>query len=253
MGIFTAITAFAVKAAKAVVTVAKTVWPVIQTYAPKVAKTVAHFAEKVATFIEEHRPAISLVSRAVSTVVSKVAEKLGLKKENVDPPEEMAMKAESEETENGVTREEFDSAEAYIQHLHDDVELTEEQHQRLENMEPEERLAYTITGSGIYLSGITEKTNISENAFTPDIMMDFHTIGLNAERVLQILEALRDAQIENGDVFSNYLHGGAVSAENREKIMTAMKAVARKMNPEYTEEELDRAARMLIKDMREKL
>ena len=60
-------------------------------------------------------------------VISKIAEALGLKDKEKDDPDELAMKVEKDDKKP----EDFDSTEAYIKHLHEDVELSKEEKEKL--------------------------------------------------------------------------------------------------------------------------
>ena len=226
--------------------------PAIGKVFPKLADTVVRCCDKVENFVEKHETTIEKVLDVVTPPIVKAAEDLGLKKQNVDPPEEMAMKAEAEGN-MGVTRAMFESAQEYIQHLHDEVELPAEARENFDQKEPEEQAAYRVVGNGIYIAGIAEKTQINEAAFEPGILMDFYKLELGTEQVLRILTALRDAGVNDGVIFSNYLHGGAVSAENQVKIRSAMVKLEKDENPDRSDEQLKAAADERIQTMRERL
>lgn len=251
MGIFSTIAAGVGK----IVSVAKTaihavkerIVPVIQKCIPKVAETVKRFSQKVTDFIEERKPAIEEkkvkienIVKKISNVVSTVAEAIGLKKPDVDQPEELAMKAEKEE-ENGVSRQTFDSAKTYIEHLQNDVQLTDAQKIELRDMEPEQKIGYVVTGTAIYVSGVAEVIQVRETIITPKLLDDFDSLKFNAQKVIQVIKALDAHRITDGDLFSDLLHGKAIAAEERQQLRGAL------------EELSDGNPNELLQDMRDQL
>ena len=67
----------------------------------------------------------------VASIVSKIAEALDVKEKDKDEPDELAMKAEKSDKKP----EDFDSTEAYIKHLQEEIELSDEEKEKLKNMD----------------------------------------------------------------------------------------------------------------------
>lgn len=91
--------------------------------------------------------------KEVTSLISSVAELLGLKDEN-DSSEELGLK--SEIADKGL--EDFDSREEYINYLKDDVELDEYDREKLNNESLKEK--YSAKGLDIEMGAINEKMGV---------------------------------------------------------------------------------------------
>lgn len=91
--------------------------------------------------------------KEVTSLISSVAELLGLKDEN-DSSEELGLK--SEIANKGL--EDFDSREEYINYLKDDVELDEYDREKLNNESLKEK--YSAKGLDIEMGAINEKMGV---------------------------------------------------------------------------------------------
>ena len=91
--------------------------------------------------------------KEVTSLISSVAELLGLKDEN-DRSEELGLK--SEIADKGL--EDFDSREEYINYLKDDVELDEYDREKLNNESLKEK--YSAKGLDIEMGAINEKMGV---------------------------------------------------------------------------------------------
>lgn len=184
-------------------------------------------------------------------VVSKVAEAIGLKKEKEDEPDELAMKAEYADKKP----EDFDSTEEYIHYLHDKVKLDIAQQQKLRNMTPEERAAYQLSGSYLYLKASEEKLGM-DGASTRDIkgvdpqfIMDAYKLGLSGEEMVTYIKSLQSQGMNNTKGMSDYLHNKADSIESARKVQNAIISAIKENNPSISEQGIDAK----LKEMRDQV
>lgn len=109
----------------------------------------------------------SLISGVVCGIIKGIAAILGIGKEK-EKPEELGLKAEKSER----NLEDFDSFEEYKEHL-DGIELTDEDLEKLNN--PEQKEAYKMVGTGIYLQGINEHYGMN---ITPGTFVKLANLGV---------------------------------------------------------------------------
>lgn len=192
-------------------------------------------------------PGINILQIVILAVqiVSKIAESLGLKEKEKDEPEELAMKAENE---NAKKTEDFDSTEAYIKHLQEDIELSKEEKEKLRNMSPEERAAYHMTGTYLYLKGINEKLGFdTEGIKNPEligingeILSDLIKLGNKLEPSQFVVYAKHlKAQGAGMQDFSNYLHRISTDVSMDKKVQNALVGAATEINPAMSESDID--------------
>lgn len=187
-------------------------------------------------------------------VVSKIAEALGLKKQNEDEPDELAMKAENADKKP----EDFNSTEEYINYLHEKVTLDKVQQERLKNMTAEERAAYQLAGSYLYLKGSAEKLGLDDTTlkdskdikgFDPQFILDVYKLGMSGEEIVTYIRGLQAQGINDTKGLSDYLHGKAESIESGNKVQDAIISVIKGGNPSITEDEIDAK----LKEMRDRV
>ena len=175
---------------------------------------------------------------AVANVVVAIAEALGIKKKEKDEPEELAMKAEKDDKKP----EDYESTEAYIKHLQEEIELSKEDKEKLNNMTEEEKAAYRATGTYIYLKGINEKLGLDDKGMKkPELS------GINAELVADLAKAMEKEIIIPSDFvtyckhilnrgmsvddFKQYLHGGISDVSKIKNIQGALSDAMKEINP----------------------
>jgi len=190
-------------------------------------------------------PPIGVVAviAAVATVVCKIAESMGLKKEKEDEPEELAMKAEKDDKKP----DDFDSTEEYIKHLQEDIKLSNQDMEKLNKMSPEERSAYRATGAYLYTKAINEKLGFDKTGLkNPEL------VGITAE-VLADLDKLKSVLLPSEFVvyskhlqsnglgmkeFSDYLHNRSKDLSTDEKVQSAISDAMKEISPDISKEEI---------------
>lgn len=177
-------------------------------------------------------------------VVSKIAEALGLKDKEKDHPDELAMKAEKDDKKP----EDYESTEAYIKHLHEDIELSKEEKEKLNKMSPEERAAYHMTGTYLYLKGINEKLGLDKEGLknpeligiTGEVLADFIKLG-NIFEPGDLVVYTKHLQAQGASMqdFSNYLHGKSDDIKMDKKVQDAIVGAATEIDPSMSESDID--------------
>lgn len=180
----------------------------------------------------------------VADVVCKIAEALGLKKENEDEPDELAMKAEKDDTKP----EDYDSVEAYIKHLQEDIKLTKEDREKLDEMSDDERSAYRATGTYLYTKAVNENLGFDNSGLknpglaglTAEILVDLAKIQ-NIIQPSDFAVYSKNLQAEGMDMkqFSNYLHNRSENLTADEKVQKALAESMAELNPEITDDEIN--------------
>ena len=181
----------------------------------------------------------------VASIVSKIAEALGLKEKEKDEPDELAMKAEKSDKKP----EDFDSTEAYIKHLQEEIELTDEEKDKLKNMDEEKRSAYRATGTYLYTKYINEKLGFDTTGLknpeligiTADILADLARLNkiLSPSDFVVYTRHLQSAGLSMDD-FSNYLHNTAQDVSVDKKVQNAIVGAMTEIDPSVSETDIDR-------------
>ena len=181
---------------------------------------------------------------AAVVVVSKLAEALGLKKEMEDEPDELAMKAECADKKP----EDFDTTEEYINYLHKEIKLDIEQQERVRKMSPDQRSAYQLTGSYLYLKASAEKLGLDDTTINnstdikgldPQFILDAYKLGLSGEEIVSYIKNMQKQGINDTKCMSDYLHNKAESIETANKVLDAIVYTIKENNPSISEDGID--------------
>lgn len=180
----------------------------------------------------------------VADIVSKIAQALGLKEKDKDEPDELAMKAEKSDQKP----EDFDSTEAYIKHLQEDIQLSDEEKEELNNMDEERRSAYRATGAYLYTKCINEKLGFDTTGLknpeligiTVDILTDLAKLNkiLSPTDFVVYSKHLQAAGLSLDD-FSNYLHNTASDISMDKKVQNALVGAMTEIDPNISEDDID--------------
>lgn len=180
----------------------------------------------------------------VVDVVVKIAESLGLKKEKEDEPDELAMKAEKDDKKP----EDFDSIQEYIKHLQEDIQLTKEEKEKLEQMSPEEKSAYHSTGTYIYIKAINEKLGFDKSGLkdsklvgiTPEVLADLVKIQnvISPSDFVVYNKCLQQNGVGIKE-FSDYLHNRSKDLATDEKVQDALINAMKELSPNITNHEIN--------------
>lgn len=168
-----------------------------------------------------------IVVDTISTVVSKVAESLGIapKDEN---PEELGVKAIQDGTRPKMNTE---TTQEYLDYLRKDVQLDREKY---EKMSIEEKVACNALGTTMVSKSIEEKTGVE---LPPEFLMTVYKSKLRFEQVERFINTFADRGISSMGDFTKYITND-LSEGQAEKVGRIIKDSIKELSPTMTEEEI---------------
>ena len=169
-----------------VVSVAK---PIIEMVAPKLQESMKGFAERMLVLSEKY-PSIAEFAQ----MIDKAADVMG---------------AKIAQAEKGI--DDFDSIEAYISYLKDEIELDKE---KFESLSTEERVAYSITGMAVEAGAIGEKLGVEIPADAVELVAKIAAIGkiaVEAKEIISLVSNIREEGIDNLSDICDCLKGSGDS------------------------------------------
>lgn len=173
-------------------------------------------------------PELIVVVGFIARVVSEIAEALGLKEKD-ETPEELGMKAEEADKKP----EDFDSIEAYIEYLRNDVEIDKE---KLKELSEEDKLKYAAIGTAINIKGIEEKYGVE---MPGDFWKTASDLKMSAQETRQYIESCKQNGITNMKDMSDYLRGSAPESGTKPNVVSdSIMDALKKNNPGLPENEL---------------
>lgn len=205
---------------------------------------ISDFIKDIAIVMPEPKIDIARILDTVGKIIEAIAEALGVKDKDVDSSAELAMKAKKDT----MTLDDFETTQEYIKHLHEDVELSKEEKEKLAMMSPEEKAAYTATGGYLYAKACGEKLGFeTEGLKNPELL------GLTAE--LLVMLAKNSQLIPTNDliVYSNHLRANGLDMKDftnfmrncspdlatDEKVMTALTDGMKEIKPGISQDEIN--------------
>lgn len=203
---------------------------------------ISSFITKIGVVI----PGLDVISAIfmVVDIVCKIAEALGIKDKDRDEPDELAMKAEKDDMEP----DDFDSTEAYIRHLQQDIQLTKEEKEKMEKMSPEERAAYRATGTYIYAKACNERLGFDRTGLrNPELVGLTVEILADLAKIQNILSpsefvVYNKCLHENGmgmKEFSDYLHNRSSDLSTDEKVQSALIDAMKELSPDISQNDIN--------------
>lgn len=245
MGFLSAIGSFISTVGSAIVSGISSICSTIGGALKTAAVNICNFAQTAIEKGKELFPQLSpfqVILDVVGGIVSKIAELLGIKKENEDEPEVLGMKAE----ESDMKPEDFDSTQDYINYLHEKVEVDEVKRKELT---PEQRAAYSSIGSSLYLDASAEKLGLEKGDLTAGFILDCAKVKMEADEIVAIINKLKEIGLKPQNV-SEYLHNSKEAEfENKIKTQSAMMEAFKEIEPQMTDDQIAEK----ISEMRDEL
>lgn len=230
MGLFSAIGGFISSVGSAIIGVCETVGGVLKTAAEGICNFAGNIIEKGKELFPEIEP-LRVILDVVGTVVSKIAEFLGIKKEEQDSPEELGLK--TEEADKDLS--DFESTQEYIDYLHNEVKVDEA---KKKSLSPEQRAAYCTIGSSLYLDASAEKLGIEKGDITADVLLDCAKLKMDAEEIVAAINKLKEEGLKPQNM-SDYLHNSSEATfEDKKKVGSAMMAAFKEVDPELSDSDI---------------
>lgn len=201
--------------------------------------------QAISTFVAQigvNIPGINIIVAVITiaSVVCTIAESLGIKEKNKDEPEELAMKAELDDK----SIDDFESTEAYVKHLQEDIKLSKEDKERFENMSPEDKTAYRATGTYLYAKACSERLGFdTEGLKNPELVgltVDVLTDLSKIQNVLSPSEFVTyNKYLQSNGMgmkeFSNYLHNRSTDLATDEKVQSALVNAMKELSPNISD------------------
>lgn len=163
--------------------------------------------------------------------ITKICTIIGIKPAGEDPME-LAMKAEK----SGEKPEDYDSVEAYIEHLRKDIELDKEEINKLTDSE---KAMYSAIGCGLYVKNIEERYNMK---VTPGFLVSaskaVNSGAMTGEQMKNTMDAMKERGVKNAESFSNYMDGKA-NMEEQMAVYDSLKEALHREFPDLSEAELN--------------
>jgi hypothetical protein len=171
---------------------------------------------------------ILVVIQAVSSIVSFIAEAIGIK--DVDEtPEELGLKAEQADKKP----EDFESIETYIEYLRKEIQLDKE---KLNGLSIEEKVGYGAIGTALYIKGLEENYGVNMNA---DFWDTTRKLDMKGNEVKAYLDNFKANRITDMNDMTAYIKRQPLEdGKARSQIGSVMLNTLRELNPEASENEL---------------
>lgn len=175
----------------------------------------------------------------IISVVIAIGNWLGLneEEEKVEELGERAMHPDAKKPED------FDSIEAYIQYLGNDIEIDKE---ALEKKSPEEKVALALVGTSILVKGIEEKTGME---LSPEFLLAVGKCDMKSEEVKAYIDSFQSAGITDMKEMVNFLDGKS-SPENLGKTGNAIYEAIEKQNPDLSPQDVDAKLDKMMADLK---
>lgn len=172
-----------------VVSIAK---PIIETVAPRLQESMRGFAERMLVLAEKY-PSIAEFAQMIdkaADIMGDVLYALGI---TTDPADVLGAKIA--QSDKGIDA--FDSVEAYITYLKNEIELDKE---KFDALSTEQSVAYSITGMAVEASEIGEKLGIEIPADAVELVAKIAEIGkiaLEAKEMISLISKIKDGGVSN--------------------------------------------------------
>lgn len=178
-----------IKTIDTVVSIAK---PIIEVAAPRLQESMKGFAERMLELTKKY-PSITEFAQMIdkaAEILGDVLYALGI---NSDPADVLGAKIA--QADKGI--DDFDSVEAYITYLKNEIELDKE---KFDALSSEERVTYSITGMAVEASAVSEKLGIEIPADAVELVAKIAEIGkiaVEAKEMISLISKLKDEGVTN--------------------------------------------------------
>ena len=177
------------KSIDSIISVAK---PIIETVAPKMQESMKCFADRMIELSEKY-PSMVEFAQMIKKAVDIMGDVLNIFGINADHADIMGAKIAQADK----VIDEFDSIEAYIDYLRNEIELEKE---KFDALSTEERIVGSIIGLAVEVGVIGEKLGLEISADIVEIVAKIAEIGklaVEAKEVVSLIANLKDEGISN--------------------------------------------------------
>ena len=195
-----------VQIANTVITIVNIAKPIIEDIAPKLNESLKGFANRLLKLSEKY-PSIedfAKVIKKASDIIGDVLFAFGI---NAEPSDVTGVKVAKSDK----TIDDFDSVEAYINHLKNDIALDKDEFEKLNH---EEKIAYSIIGLAIEVGAVAEKLGIEIPAEMVEIfanLIELKDSKITPDEIIAIIKNIKENGIKDlGDIV-DFLKGSGES------------------------------------------
>ncbi len=187
---------------KTVDTVIKIAFPIIESITAKLAPEMKEFANRLYDLSAKY-PKLENGAQAIekgAEILTDILYALGI---SCDSADEIGIKAEKTEK----SMSDFSSVEDYVKFLREEVEIDKE---KLESLNPDEKMAYRTVGMAVEAAALGEKMGVN---ISPDfvlLMSKLRTVGDIAVEVadlISMVKSLKDSGVEETQNVCEYFSG----------------------------------------------
>lgn len=178
-----------IKIIDTVVSVAKSIFEIV---APKLQDSMKGFAERMLILAEKY-PSIDKFAQMIdkaADIMGDILYALGISADSAD-----VIGVKITQAEKGI--DDFESTEAYITYLKNEIELDKE---KFDALSREEKVSYTITGMAVEVGAIGEKLGVEIPADVVEIISKIFQIGklaIEAKEVITFIAKMQEEGIED--------------------------------------------------------
>ena len=190
------------KTIQTVDTVISAAKPIIEQVTTKMGPDMKDFAERLYKLSEKY-PSLEKWAETLEKGAEILSDLLFILGINSDPAEVLGAKVHQAEKSD----EDFDSVKAYINYLHNEVELDKD---KFEKLSYAEKMAYRTTGMAVEASAIGETLGVEVSADFVMLFSKIKDIGeviINAAELIALISGLKNAGIDRMDDVCDYFEG----------------------------------------------
>lgn len=207
------------KIADTVLSITKTI---IADYAPRLQNYIKGFAERLLELSEKY-PSLSDFGQKIDKVADVMGDILYALGINVDSAETIGAKTIQAEKK----AEDFDSIEAYITYLKNEIELDKE---KFNSISEEEKMAYKITGLALESKAIGEKLGVNVSAEAMEMftkILDSGKFTINTDEIVSFITKIKSDGITNLNDICDYINGKGESnrIKTGENVLNALDSI----------------------------
>ncbi len=171
------------------------------------------------------------IAKPIFEVINAICTIMGIRQPGEDPME-LALKAEK----SGEKPEDYDSVEAYIAHLRNDIELDKEEINKLTDSQ---KIMYSAIGCGLYVKDMEQRYNMTWSLpFWVSASKAVNSGAMTCGQLKNTMDAMKERGVKNTESFSNYMDGKA-NMEEQMVIFDSLKDALRKEFPDLSDAELN--------------
>lgn len=163
--------------------------PIIKDVAPKVQETMKVVSEGMLKLSESY-PSLESFAESLNKVSDIMGDVLNVLNIASDAAAIIGFKVQQSEK----NMDEFDSVEAYIKYLNDEIKLDRE---KFDNLTEEEKVSYTVVGLAVETGAISEKLGVKIPVEAVEMLTKLESIYVEASKLVDFISKLKDEGIDD--------------------------------------------------------